>query len=52
VLHLRPDAYPQDGYKLIEYPVTEREYFSFISALDLYEWRKEDRFNKARLLGT
>jgi hypothetical protein len=50
VLHLRPDAYPQDGYKLIEYPVTEREYFSFISALDLYEWRKEDRFNKATLL--
>jgi hypothetical protein len=52
VLHLRPDAYPQDGYKLIEYPVTEREYFSFISALDLYEWRKEDRFNKATLLST
>jgi hypothetical protein len=52
VLHLRPDAYPQDGYKLIEYPVTEREYFSFISALDLYEWRKEDRFNKATLLAT
>jgi hypothetical protein len=49
VLHLRPDAYPVDGYKLIEYPVTERDYFSFISALDLYEWRKEDRFNKARL---
>jgi hypothetical protein len=49
VLHLRPDAYPQDGYKLIEYPVTEREYFS---ALDLYEWRKEDRFNKATLLAT
>jgi hypothetical protein len=52
VLHLRPDAYPQDGYRLIEYPVTEREYFSFISALDLYEWRKEDRFNKATLLST
>jgi hypothetical protein len=52
VLHLRPDAYPVDGYKLIEYPVTERDYFSFISALDLYEWRKEDRFNKARLLGS
>jgi hypothetical protein len=52
VLHLRPDAYPQDGYKLIEYPVTEREYFSFISALDLYEWRKEDRFNKALLINT
>jgi hypothetical protein len=52
ILHLRPDAYPQDGYKLIEYPVTEREYFSFISALDLYEWRKEDRFNKATLLAT
>jgi len=52
VLHLRPDAYPTDGYKLIEYPVTERDYFSFISALDLYEWRKEDRFNKATLLAT
>jgi hypothetical protein len=50
VLHLRPDAYPQDGYKLIEYPVTEREYFSFISALDLYEWRKEDRFNSKNLI--
>jgi len=52
VLHLRPDAYPQDGYKLIEYPVTERDYFSFISALDLYEWRREDRFSKAALLNT
>ena len=52
VLHLRPDAYPVDGYKLIEYPVTERDYFSFISALDLYEWRKEDRFNKSLLLST
>jgi hypothetical protein len=52
VLHLRPDAYPQDGYKLIEYPVTDRDYFSFISALDLYEWRKEDRFNKSTLLST
>jgi len=52
VLHLRPDAYPVDGYKLIEYPVTERDYFSFISALDLYEWRREDRFNKSLLLST
>jgi hypothetical protein len=52
VLHLRPDAYPTDGYRLIEYPVTERDYFSFISALDLYEWRKEDRFNKALLINT
>jgi len=52
VLHLRPDAYPVDGYKLIEYPVTERDYFSFISALDLYEWRREDRFSKAALLNT
>jgi hypothetical protein len=52
VLHLRPDAYPEHGYKLIEYPVTERDYFSFISALDLYEWRREDRFSKAALLNT
>ena len=50
VLHLRPDQYPQTGYRLWEYPITDEDYYRFISTLDLYLWRKEDKFNKRNLV--
>lgn len=43
-LHLRPDKYPgpfTDGWRLVEYPVTGREYVAFLAALDLYQWESE-----------
>lgn len=40
VLHLRPDAYP-NGYRLIEYDVTDAEYDAFRAALALTRWRRE-----------
>lgn len=49
VLHLRPDLYTDTGWRLIEYPVTERDYRAFLSALDLWTWRKEGRFTKSQL---
>jgi hypothetical protein len=40
VLHLRPDKYPDTGYRLIPYDVTERTFFAFTSAWDLYQWKQ------------
>lgn len=50
VLHLRPDAYPGTGYRLWEYPLDDEDYYRFISVLDLYLWRKEDKYRKSNLL--
>ena len=50
VLHLRPDQYPDTGWRLIEYPITyEKDYMSFLGALEVYRWRKEGRFLKSVL---
>lgn len=49
VLHLRPDQYPDTGWRLIEYPTTAYDYQTFLSALKLYEWRKRGRFTKSNL---
>ena len=49
VLHLRPEAYSK-GYRLVEYQVRDVDYRAFLSARNLYEWRKEDRFSADRLL--
>lgn len=49
VLHLRPDKYEDTGWRLIEYPTTERDYIAFTAALELYRWQKEGRFTKRRL---
>jgi hypothetical protein len=47
VLHLRPDQYPDTGWRLIEYPITyEKDYMTFLGALEVYRWRKEGRFLK------
>jgi len=51
VLHLRPDLYPDTGWRLIEYPCTSRDYDAFLSALDLWKWKKEGRFTKSVLVG-
>ena len=51
VLHLRPDLYPDTGWRLIEYPCTSRDYDAFLSALDLWKWKKEGRFTKSALVG-
>ena len=50
VLHLRPDQYPDTGWRLVEYPITyEKDYMSFLGALEVYRWRKEGRFLKSVL---
>jgi hypothetical protein len=41
VLHLRPDAPYEKGYRLIEYDVTDAEYAAFLAALALTRWRRE-----------
>jgi len=51
ILHLRPDLYPDTGWRLIEYPCTSRDYGAFLSALDLWKWKKEGRFTKSALVG-
>jgi hypothetical protein len=48
VLHLRPELYAE-GWALVEYPVTGRDYVAFLAALDLYQWQKEGRFTKSIL---
>jgi hypothetical protein len=40
VLHLRPEKYVE-GYRLIEYDVTDAEYAAFLAALALTRWRRE-----------
>lgn len=49
VLHLRPDQYPDTGWRLVEYPITGRDYIAFLAALDLYQWKGEGRFRKSIL---
>ena len=44
VLHLRPDKYPVEGWRLIEYGVGERDYVAFLAARELWGWRQEGRF--------
>lgn len=40
VLHLRPDKYEQ-GWRLIEYQITDRERLAFLAALELWRWMAE-----------
>ena len=52
VLHLRPDQYAgpmSQGWRLVEYPTTDRDYLAFLAALELYQWNKERRFTKSIL---
>ena len=52
VLHLRPDQYDgpmQQGWRLVEYPTTDRDYVAFLAALEMYQWKQEGRFTKGKL---
>jgi hypothetical protein len=50
VLHLRPDQYPDTGWRLIEYPTDyTRDYMPFLGALELYQWKEAKRFTKSNL---
>lgn len=49
VLHLRPELYPDTGYRLVEYPLVEKDYIAFLAALELYQWKQEGRYTKSRL---
>jgi hypothetical protein len=40
VLHLRPEAYPGNGYRLIEYRVGPDEWRAFLAALALRRWQQ------------
>jgi hypothetical protein len=51
VLHLRPDLYPDTGWRLIEYPTTELDYLAFLSTLNLYQWKALKRFTRSQLVG-
>ncbi len=50
VLHLQPDLY-KEGWSLIEYPTSERDFITFLGALEVYTWKSEGRFTKSRLVG-
>lgn len=49
VLHLRPDTYPEKGYRFVEYQVRDTDYQAFLAARDLWQWRKEGRFKDTTL---
>jgi hypothetical protein len=42
VLHLRPDLYPDTGYRLIPYRVTADTFWKFLEAKSLWEWLQGD----------
>ncbi len=50
VLHLQPELY-KEGWSLIEYPTTYRDYVAFLGALEVYSWKSEGRFTKSKLVG-
>lgn len=41
ILHLRPDAYPQ-GYQLMPFSADRDAFKTFLAALHLYRWKKEN----------
>lgn len=50
VLHLRPDQYPDTGWRLIEYPTDyDLDYLPFLGLLEMWKWRDAKRFSKSDL---
>ena len=50
ILHLRPDQYPDTGWRLIEYPTDyEKDYLTFLGALEIWRWQEAKRFTKSAL---
>lgn len=49
VVHLRPDQY-ESGWRLVEYPTTyEQDYLTFLGCLEMWRWRKSNRFSRSNL---
>lgn len=47
VLHLRPELYPETGFRFVEYiGVGDKDYIAFLGALELYRWKEEGRYTK------
>jgi hypothetical protein len=50
ILHLRPDQYPDTGWRLIEYRTDyEKDYVTFLGALEIWKWKEAGRFTKRSL---
>ena len=50
ILHLRPDQYPDTGWRLVEYPTDyEKDYLTFLGLLEAWKWKQDGRFTKAAL---
>lgn len=50
VLHLRPDQYPDTGWRLVEYPTDYKlDYMPFLGLLEAYQWKLRGRFTKGSL---
>lgn len=49
VLHLRPDQYPDTGWRLIEYPIGDEDRLAFLATLSIYQWKGKGRFTKSIL---
>jgi hypothetical protein len=49
ILHLRPDQYPDTGWRLVEYPTDYKDYIVFLGLLEAWKWKQEGRFTKAAL---
>jgi len=50
ILHLRPDQYPDTGWRLVEYPTDyHKDYITFLGLLEAWKWKNEGRFTKAKL---
>jgi hypothetical protein len=44
ILHLRPDKYPDIGYRLYEVPTTyESDFITFLGLLEAYKWKQKER---------
>lgn len=51
ILHLRPDQYPETGWKLIEYETDYlKDYLTFLGLLEAWKWKEEGRHQKKNLL--
>lgn len=52
VLHLRPDQYPDTGFRFVEYiGVGDTDYRAFLGALELHSWKTKGRYTRKILSG-
>lgn len=49
VLHVRPDHYPDTGWRLVEFEgLGHRDYTAFLAALDLWQWQQSGRYSYSK----